>query len=172
MNKTNLLLDFGVFAGLLVAAAPGLTGLPVHEWLGVAFAGAILTHLLLHWKWITEVALHFLRKLFHQSRLQFVIDSALFIAFIAVMLSGLMISRNVLALIGIATARNSLWNSIHPLAANATVLLAGLHFATHLSWVVGMTKRYVQNPIASVFGARKQPQPAPIAVRTNDATTH
>jgi hypothetical protein len=171
MNKTNLLLDFGIFAGLLVMAAPGLTGLPVHEWLGAAFAGAILAHLLLHWKWIVEVGLKFFRRLFHQSRLQFVIDSALFIAFIAVMLSGLMISRTVLALIGIASARNSLWNPIHNLSANAVVLLAGLHFATHWSWVVAMTQRHLLSPIAAIFTARKQPEAAPVTVRTNHITT-
>ena len=34
-NKTNLLLDIGVFAAFLIALEPGLTGIAIHEWLSI-----------------------------------------------------------------------------------------------------------------------------------------
>jgi hypothetical protein len=163
MNKTNLILDLGIFAGLLVAAAPGLTGLALHEWLSVAFFGTIVAHLLLHWKWIVSVGAQFFRKLFHSSRLQFVVDVLLFVAFITVMTSGLVISRNVLAFLGIAgVANNPVWRQLHSLSANLTILAAGLHFALHWDWVVGMVKRYILKPVLSLFGSRKQPASVPV----------
>ena len=54
-NKTNLIVDSAIFLAFLVALAPRFSGLALHEWLGVAFGGAIVTHLLLHWQWIVEV---------------------------------------------------------------------------------------------------------------------
>ena len=93
MNRTNLLIDLGIFGVFLVAANPNLTGLAVHEWLGVAFAGTLIVHLLLHWRWIATLTLQFFRQLWHDSRLQYVVDGMLFISFTAVMMSGLMISR-------------------------------------------------------------------------------
>lgn len=163
MNRTNLFIDLGIFAGLLVAAAPGLTGLALHEWLSVAFFGTIVAHILLHWKWIVSIGAQFFRKLFHASRLQFVVDVLLFVAFITVMTSGLAISQNVLAFVGIANlARNPVWKQIHSLSANLTIIAAGLHFALHWDWVVSMTKRYILKPVTSLFGSRKQPQSAPV----------
>ena len=162
MNKTNLLVDLGIFAGLLVAAAPGLTGLALHEWLSVAFFGTIIAHLVLHWKWLVSIGAQFFRKLFHSSRLQFVVDVLLFVAFITVMTSGLAISRNVLAFLGIVSiANNPVWRQLHSLSANLTILAAGLHFALHWDWVVSMTKRYILKPVLSIFGSHKQPQNAP-----------
>jgi hypothetical protein len=163
MNKTNLLVDFGILIALLAVTQPGLTSLPLHEWLGVGFLGAIVAHLLLHWSWITSVALRFARKLFHSSRLQFVLDAALFIVFMAALTSGLMISRSVLPFFGLSAVRNPLWTGLHRFSADATLLLAGLHFATHWDWVAGMTKRYLLAPLASL--GRFHRSPAPDAMR-------
>jgi cytochrome b len=63
-NKTNLLLDVGVFAALLIVMEPDLTGIAIHEWLSLAVAGTIIVHLLLHWKWITTVAVRYSRTCF------------------------------------------------------------------------------------------------------------
>lgn len=95
MNKTNLWIDTGIFAAFLVAMEPRFSGVAVHEWLSLALAGTIIVHLLLHWKWISSVLLRFFKKLWHSSRLKFVIDTLLFTAFVGVMASGIVISRSV-----------------------------------------------------------------------------
>jgi hypothetical protein len=50
----NLIVDTAIFAGFLLATDPHATGQTIHEWLGLAFGAGILTHLLLHWKWIVS----------------------------------------------------------------------------------------------------------------------
>lgn len=157
MNKTNLLIDLGIFTAFMVAMQPTMTGIALHEWFSVAFAATILIHLLLHWKWIVTVGGQFFRKLFHTSRLKFAVDSLLFIAFTAVMMSGLMISRNVMAALGISLPGGPAWRTIHSLSANGTLVLVGLHFALSWNWVVAMVKRYIVQPL---LPARKTaPQP-------------
>lgn len=147
MNKTNLWVDMGIFAAFLVAANPALTGIALHEWFSIAFVGTLIVHLLLHWKWVVTVGATFFRKLFHFSRLQFLVDVLLFTAFTAVTLSGVMISKNVVNFLGITLASNPTWKLVHSLSANGVLLLVGLHFALHWNWVVRMVKRYLISPV-------------------------
>lgn len=156
INRTNLLLDFGILGAFLLVMEPGLTGLAVHEWLALAFFGAILVHLLLHWKWITQVTLQFFRKLFHTSRLQYGVDVALLISFTAAMLSGLLISRVALPALNLSLflGRNFAWTRLHAASATSTLLLIALHFALHWDWVVTMTRRYLINPLRGLFSRR------------------
>ena len=67
-TRINLLVDGTIFIGFLVAMAPRFSGLAVHEWLGIAFAAAIVTHLLLHWDWIVSVTARIFNKALQQKQ--------------------------------------------------------------------------------------------------------
>lgn len=149
-TKTNLTLDLVIFSAFLVASNPSLTGLPVHEWLSVAFIAALVTHLLFHWDWIVNIGKAFFKKLLHASRLNFLVDSLLFVAMTAAMLSGLLISKNVLATLGIHLEVSRAWRSIHSLSADASLLFVALHFALHWKWVMTSLQRYIIAPLAGL----------------------
>ena len=149
-TKTNLTLDIAIFSVFLVASNPALTGLAIHEWLGVSFAAALITHLLFHWDWIANLTKTFFKKLLHVSRLNFVVDSLLFVAMTAAMLSGLMISRNVLPAFGVQLDASRAWRSIHSLSANASLIFVALHFALHWKWVVTNVQRYIVTPLTEL----------------------
>lgn len=161
--KTNLLIDLGVCIALLLALEPALTGIPIHEWLSVALTGTLVIHLLLHWNWIAGVLTRFFRRVLQVSRLQFVVDVLLFIAFNAVMLSGFLISREVLPFFGLRPLESRVMSGLHSLSADATLLLTGIHFALNWSWVVGVTKRFVLTPLSNLF--KRKPQPASAAAQ-------
>jgi hypothetical protein len=164
MNKTNLFIDIGIFAAFLIADQPALTGVPLHEWFSVAFAATIIVHLLLHWKWIVTVGLRFFQNLFHTSRLKFVVDSLLFVAFNLLMMTGLMISRSFLVFFGIQSVRNQVWTTLHATSASMMLIMTGLHFTLSWNWVVGMGRRYLSWPGLPTFKAQKQPVPVPVEV--------
>jgi hypothetical protein len=155
--KTNLLIDLGIFIALLVTLEPAVTGIPIHEWFSVAFAGAIVVHLLLHWNWIVSVMVKFFRKLFHTSRLQFVLDILLFIAFNAVMMSGFMLSRDVLPFFGLRPLESPVMRALHSLSANATLILVGVHFALNWNWVVNAVRHFAIDPLRAWFGRKPTP---------------
>lgn len=169
MNKTNLLLDTGILAAFLVAMEPRFSGIAVHEWLSLALAATIVVHLLLHWKWIVGVGAQFFKKLWHASRLKFVIDSLLFVTFIAVMMSGILISRSALPALGIQFGQgDGAWRMLHRLSADASVLLVGLHFALNWGWVVSTVKRLAADPLARLFRPQRTAQPVPVTVSNDE----
>ncbi len=163
MTKTNLWIDIGVFAGFLVAMNPALTGIAIHEWFSLALAAALIVHLLLHWKWVTTVAIQFFRRLFHTSRLKFVVDVLLFTAFTVVMMSGIIISRSLASVLGLSLAADPIWRFVHSASADVSLVLVGLHFALNWNCVVTMIKRYILSPLPS-FGRGENRQPAPVKV--------
>lgn len=164
MNKTNLLVDTGIFTAFLIAMVPNLSGIAIHEWLSLALAGTIVVHLLLHWQWITGVGSRFFKKLWHTSRLKFVVDSLLFVVFVTMMLSGIMISKSILPTLGISLGQTSMiWRMLHSSAANLGILLVGLHFALNWGWVVSMFKRVLIQPLARLIRPNRTPQPVPVS---------
>jgi hypothetical protein len=164
MNKTNLLIDTGIFFAFLVVMSPNFSGIAVHEWLSLALAAAVVVHLLLHWKWIVGVGARFFKKLWHASRLKFVVDALMFVAFVAVMLSGLLISKSALPALGLPMVEASrVWRMLHSASADVSVLLVGLHFALNWDWVVGMLRRYVIAPLAGLARPNRAAQPVPVS---------
>lgn len=145
--KRNFLVDGLILISFLILSEPALTGFSLHEWLGLSFFATIVIHLFLHWDWIAQVTLHYLRKLFHSSRLNYLIDMLLLVSFVAAMLSGLIISRTILPLFGIEIVHNQSWRFIHDFSANLMLFLVAVHFALHWKWIITHFKRLIIYPI-------------------------
>lgn len=150
-NKTNLVFDFTAFLSFLVLANPDMTGMTIHEWLGVAFLAALLTHLLFHWQWIVNVTANFFKKLWHSSRLNYVVNLAFLVLMTGALFSGLMISESVLAFFGIHIEPNPVWSGLHHTTSDASIAVLGLHLALHWKWIVTNSTRYIVQPVLSLF---------------------
>lgn len=162
--KKNFIVDTIIFLGFLVAFEPSLTGETVHEWFSLALAGTLVLHLLLHWDWVINVGVQFFRKLFHSSRLNFVIDLLLLISFVTIILSGIMISRSVVGVLGIEIQASRAWRIWHSTASNLALTLVALHFGLHWKWILNACKRFIRLP----FTRRSTPQmsePATVTVQ-------
>lgn len=167
MNKTNFLIDIAIFIAFLVAMEPNFSGVSIHEWLSVALAVTLLVHLLLHWKWIITIGAEFFNKLWHTSRLKYVVDILMFIAMAAIMMSGLMISHVVLPAFGFDVQSGMVWRQLHSTAADAAVLLLGVHFALNWHWVWDKVKKYLFTPVGRMFRSTKM---TPSSVTSTDET--
>ena len=156
-TKTNLILDLTMLGAFLAVSNPHLTGTTIHEWLALSLAGTVIAHLLFHWDWIIKVGKEFFKKLWHQSRLNFVVNTVFFIVMTGTLFSGLMISQSVLSTLGIHLNVSQSWRSIHFLLSDASVIMLGVHFALHLKWVGTNLNRYILNPIRGLFQQRALP---------------
>lgn len=150
-TKTNLILDLSIFAAFLVVASPSLTGMTIHEWLALALGAAVLAHLLFHWDWVVSVSKKFFKKLFHQSRLNYIVNIAFFVLATASMFSGLLISKSLLATLGISLNMDRSWETLHRMTSDWAIIALGLHFALHTKWLVFNTKRYLITPVTKRF---------------------
>lgn len=165
-NKTYLFIDLVIFIAFLFAMEPRMTGEPIHEWLSIALGGTLLVHLLLHWDWIIAVGKKYFVKIWHKSRLNFLLDVLLFLAFNAIMISGLMISKTVLPLIGIEVAMGGSWKLIHSLSSEITLWLIAAHIGLHWKWIWDMFRKLVVTPVGHLF--QKQPTLIPVKVETRE----
>ncbi|RCK72499.1 MAG: hypothetical protein ANABAC_1847 [Anaerolineae bacterium] len=147
MTLKNFLLDILLFVAVLIAFEPRLSGIPIHEWLSLALGITLLVHLLWHWDWIINVGKRYFKRLFHLSRLKFVVDLLFLIAFVTVMVSGLLISRSILPLFGIQTDHRSIWRVLHSLSADLSLLFLAIHLGLNWDWIVCTLKRYVWTPL-------------------------
>src|SRR6266498_5789934 len=152
-NTVNLIVDSTIFLAFLVAMAPRFSGMAIHEWLGIAFGAAIVTHLLLHWQWIVEVTKRLFGKAQWSARINYILNTLLFIDITIIIFSGLMISNVALPALGIQLALGGSWRMLHTTAANLFLLLVGLHVALHWQWIANMFKR--------MLAMRRAPQPTP-----------
>jgi hypothetical protein len=164
-SKTKLLLDISTFTAFLIAMDPRNSGIAVHEWLTIALAATVIIHLLLNWNWIVEVTKRIFAKGkgLNGSRINYILNWALFIDGVLIMLSGIMISQAVMPSFGFTLPANFSWRGLHEFSTNLSMLLMGLHVALHWSWIVSTVKRLftrkeMQSVAANVSMERKDVQ--------------
>ncbi len=145
--RTNLLLDIGLFLAFLLLFEPESTGIPIHEWLGIAMAITILIHILLHWDWVKTITRRFFQQMKSKVRINYILNAAIFVSFTAIMLSGLMISHSVLRFFGLQSLDTPFWNMTHRFATDVTIWLIALHIGLHWGWIVNAVKRHMIEPM-------------------------
>jgi hypothetical protein len=128
---------FVVFCGLNEVP---LTGLRVHEWIGFAFAWAVLTHLLLSWNWIVSATRNLLKSASARNVVNYGLNFSLFAVMIILILSGVMISRHALPTLGAQIDENVRWVRLHSAATNFAIGLTGFHVAMNWDSIYAMLR--------------------------------
>jgi hypothetical protein len=93
------------------------------------------------------------------------VNILVFAAFIAVTMSGIMISKSILGILGIQLTGGGNWKMIHKTTADAALYLTGLHFALHWNWLVTNVKKHVVVPLSNTFRPRLLTQPARVEIQ-------
>lgn len=187
-TKSNLWLDIAIFLSFLVTALTGLifwlllpegpgssrfvfmglskvTWTEIHNWAGIAMLAGAAVHILLHWKWITCVAKRYFGRLARQARLNFSLDSLMFVAFILVNLSGLIVwkalpsggyrgGRNPAFRAAVLGLTRHEWNDLHLWVGLAIIAILTVHVSLHWKWIVCMLRRYAQDATCRLRLAR------------------
>lgn len=151
--RGRFVLDTSLLVVFVVAMNTDLTGIPLHEWLSVVVAAAIVWHLLTEWNWTVGVIARFIGKIQALSRVNLVIDILLFVGFVLVMLSGFLVSESIVPLLGLSVPFGPTWRVVRALSADATLLMLGVHIGLHWRWIAKALKHvFVTSQTAKAAG--------------------
>lgn len=136
--------DFCMTVLLLLLMARQLTGDTAHEWLGAGMFVLWIAHHLLNFQWHVHL---FHGKYTPFRILQLVVNFLLLVSMVGTMASGIILSRNVFALLpisgGLAFAR-----LLHILCSFWGFILMALHLGLHWTMILGMLRK-VTGPISA-----------------------
>lgn len=138
---TNLLIDFALVLGFAVPFGPSLTGLDMHEWLGLAFGAGLVVHLVRHWRWVVGVTQKLLGKLPLRTRVYYVLDAGLLLSFLIIIGSGVVMSGAVLPALGLSGSTSLSWVVVHKLASTLTLALLAVKLVLHRTWLADVVRR-------------------------------
>jgi hypothetical protein len=129
-RRALLVLDACMAVLFIVLLSWHLTGLALHEWLGLTLIATTLGHLLVHWGWMEARAAQAVRGT-HAGRWAFALNAGLFAAMGATLISGVVISK-VAAPNRLSPASYLRWHGVHDTGTLLAVVLLGAHLA--LNW--------------------------------------
>jgi len=145
-RKFIIFLDTGLLIIFLLLLSPRLTGLRLHEILGVILFIPLIIHLLLSWRWIKNSSQKFFKTASTRTKFNFFLNTVLFILTITALFSGVLISQVVLPYFGIKTINDSNWRFVHNAPLNFVVFFVGLHVAINWKWIVSVFKKGLSTP--------------------------
>ncbi|MFN8597541.1 MAG: cytochrome b/b6 domain-containing protein [Anaerolineae bacterium] len=138
-QKHNWLIDAALFIGLLLSFWLELTGVAVHQWLGIAIGLGAGYHLLTHWTWVKSVTDRFFKQTSGQARLYYVIDAAVLIGLATIVVTGLVIST----WLNLTLTNFAAWKSLHVIASMSTLLAVVVKIGLHWRWIISTARRHI-----------------------------
>lgn len=182
-TRFNFWLDITILIALLITAITGLllwlvlphgpgsqsfiflgltrgTWIDIHNWVGLAMLIGAATHIALHWRWISCVADRFFKKLARQARINFSLNSVLFVTFFLASLSGLVVwlllpsggyrgGRNPFYNATLLGLTRHGWSDVHLYAGLAMIAVFAFHLALHWNWLTCVARRYAQAAVCN-----------------------
>lgn len=142
-TRLDLFLDLVLALAFVVVMEEHFTGIQLHELIGLGFGVGLLVHIVLHWRWIVNITLHFFRKLFHESRFNYLLNLILFVDLLVATVTGIAISRTLGLNLGLDRSLMQSWQRLHIQTSELSLLIVALHVAVHWRWIVTHARKYL-----------------------------
>lgn len=139
--KRMLVVDFSAFLTYALAALPSLTGVPAHEWFGLALLAPVFVHCAQHVDRVARALPRCVREARLRNCGRLALDAALLVALSTVFVSGLGMSGAVLQAFGLYAEGYYTWSPLHAAAAKALLALLLVHMAVHAGSLYNLLKR-------------------------------
>lgn len=142
----KLALDAVMLVLLMLMYKKQVISMEFHEIGGLALIGLFVIHHLVNGRWIAATT----RKLFSKTtpamvRARYIVDVLLFVAFLAVGITGVLINKT---LFTVRVAGNA--QTLHYFSAALAVLLMGVHLGLHADYIFGKMFRRGANGVAKI----------------------
>lgn len=148
MQVRNLVVDAVALVVYALAANPSVTGIGVHEWVGLGLAVLLLAHCALHAGWVADAVPGAVRRPSWTRTGNLLLDAVSFAAFAVVTVSGVLVSGAVLPAFGLYADGYYFWDPLHAISAKVLLALLLVHLVAHGRWL-GRIARLLEARIAS-----------------------
>lgn len=138
-QKSNWIVDATLFAGFVIAFWLDLTGVILHQWLGIAVGALAGYHLIKHWSWVRSTTVRLVKGGSGKGRLCYLVDAGVMLGVLLMLATGVVIST----WLSLPLGNYMVWRNVHVAASIATLLLVVVKIGMHWRWVVTVAKRYV-----------------------------
>ncbi len=135
-QKHNWVVDAVLFLLFMLTFFMDLTGLALHQWIGIAAGAITLYHLAVHWKWVVSVSARFFDNTSMRCRLYYLLDASILLGFVAMIASGLIIST----WLNLELAYYEIWRIVHIASSISTLVLVLVKLFAHWKWIVSVFK--------------------------------
>ena len=133
--KQNWWIDLVLFVGFILTFFLDLTGLPLHQWIGVGVGALIIVHLLVHQNWLKGITNKFDRSS-NKSRFFLMLDILLFVGFYLILYTGIVMST----WLNLNLTNYSGWYTLHLWSSIITLQVLLVKVAVHWKWIVNAVK--------------------------------
>ncbi|NTW97199.1 MAG: DUF4405 domain-containing protein [Oscillochloris sp.] len=136
--------DATLLVGYCVAVWLDLTGLELHQWIGVGVGLLAGYHLLTHMDWVTAVTRRLFGKTSPRARLYYLINALMLGGFVSIGVTGLLIST----WLNLPLGGMAMLVAIHKWTAYLTLAAVFVKLALHWRWIVNVAGKFVAAPAA------------------------
>jgi hypothetical protein len=140
-NRLSIWLDTLLFLAVVVLMVTDFTGIPIHEWLGIALIPALLLHLQLQWPWIATRTRRLPEPRKGRLRVNYAINLLLFLSMVATIQSGRVNTRVAMPSFVAGWLGDRRWGQVHGWASSALLLMVGLHLALNWDWILAVLRK-------------------------------
>ncbi len=154
--RSKLIVNTILGVAFVAISAPQATRIPAHEWLSLAFIVIFALHILFSWQWIVGVTARLLSSLRGQVRFNYLLDAVSYLAMVAVIVSGIIISESVFPSLGFPRVRDRFWAIIHDRSSEFLLILIGIHLAMHWDWIVAALGRLMRGELGRSVASERR----------------
>lgn len=160
IQKYNWLIDMAIITGFLLSFFLNVTGLSLHQWLGVGVTVLVLVHLYLHWDWVTAVVKRIFSKKCRRARLYLLLDAVIMLGAVVILETGLAIST----WLNLDFYNFSAWVDIHIYSSLITLGLVVVKVGLHWRWIVITAGKIFTRKPGIQLQQPLRPAPVPVSV--------
>lgn len=146
MKKTKIILDIIMIIIMLLLMNLQVTGLNIHEILGIIIFALFIIHKVLNKKWITAMSKNIFNKnIKPKTKVMYWLDVILLIILTINVLTGILISKCILT--NITVNNVELTTNIHNIVSIISIILIAIHLSFHLENMIAKIKKAFREPI-------------------------
>ena len=142
MDKKNIIIDLVALVVYILSAWPALTGLGLHEWIGLGIVFVLFVHCCVHMDWVVETTKSAFKNPSFVRTGNWVLDFLLLVVLLLCAISGLFVSGTVLPAFGFFANGYYFWDPLHAFSAKLLLALLLVHVVVHLKWFTNVLSKF------------------------------